>query len=367
MSDSAPATASPAKPAPNRKRLRLIAGGVILVAILAAAGWYALHAGIQSTDDAQIEADVIAVPSRVGGVVTKVDFDENQMVTAGAVLAEIDPVQYQAKLAAAEADLASAKAAADSAEANVSREIVSARAALTAASSARDTAQADLTRAKNLFGEHAISQQRLDTAQAQFDAADSNLAQARARLQAALASTTGDSGSSISHQAGHEAGTGVQAQIAQAEARVAAAQAARDLAATELSWTKITAPADGMASKKSVVAGQMVGPGQPIVMLVPTHVWVVANFKETQLAKIKPGQRAEITVDAYPGLKLHGKIESLSGATGARFSLLPAENATGNFTKVVQRVPVKIALDELPKDQVLRAGMSADVTVDVRR
>src|SRR5207248_1074488 len=156
------------KPAPNRNRLRLIAAGVIGLAILAAVGWYVMHLGVQSTDDAQVEADVIAVPSRVGGVVTKVDFAENQMVRAGDVLA-------------------------------------------------------------------------------------------------ALASTSGDSGSNISHQAGHEGAGAMPAQIAQAEARVAAAQAARDLAATELSWTKITAPAGGMASKKSVVAGQMVAPGQPVV------------------------------------------------------------------------------------------------------
>jgi membrane fusion protein (multidrug efflux system) len=148
---------------------------------------------------------------------------------------------------------------------------------------------------------------------------------------------------------------------------VEAAQAARDLAALDLSYSKIKAPRDGLASRKSVAVGQMLQAGQPICMIVPTDsVWVVANFKETQVGHMTPGQPAEISVDAFGGHELHGKVESISGGTGARFSLLPPENATGNFTKIVQRIPVRIQLDQPPANAVLRAGMSADVTVNVR-
>jgi membrane fusion protein (multidrug efflux system) len=166
----------------------------------------------------------------------------------------------------------------------------------------------------------------------------------------------------------------VDAQIAQARARAAlaharveSAQAARNLAALDLSYTKIVAPRDGIAARKTVSAGQMLQPGQPVCMLVATDaVWVVANFKETQVGRMRPGQPAEVSVDAYRGLELRGKIESISGGTGSRFALLPPENATGNFTKVVQRIPVRVQLVDPPADKVLRAGMSVEVTVNVR-
>ena len=350
------------KPAPKR-RLRIIVGSVLVVLLVCLGAWWLMHLGQESTDDAQVDSDVVAVPARVGGVVEKVDFQENQVVAAGAVLAEIDPVLYEKKLAAADAQLADAKAAADKVEATVSTGIVSARAAVSAATSARDTASADLDRAKNLYAEHAITKVRLDAAQEAFDAADASLTQAKARYEAAIASVKGDE---IAKQSGGGTAAPVLTEVAQAESHVQAAQAARDEAATELSWTKIVAPVEGIASKKTIVAGQMVQPGQPVVMIVPTHVWVTANFKETQLSSMKPGQSVEVSIDAYPGLKLHGHVESVSGATGARFSLLPPDNATGNFTKVVQRVPVRISIDDLPGDRVLRPGMSADVTVYVK-
>jgi membrane fusion protein (multidrug efflux system) len=167
----------------------------------------------------------------------------------------------------------------------------------------------------------------------------------------------------------------VGSQIAQASARAKAAaaraensKAALALAQLDLDHTKIRAPRDGLASKKSVVVGQMLSVGQPVVQIVPTNdLWVTANFKETQINKMRDGQSTEIDVDAYAGMKLHGTVQSFSGATGARFSLLPPENATGNFTKVVQRVPVRIHLDSIPEDRVLRPGMSVEVTVDTRK
>jgi membrane fusion protein (multidrug efflux system) len=147
---------------------------------------------------------------------------------------------------------------------------------------------------------------------------------------------------------------------------VATARAARDLAAVELSYTKVLAPHDGMISKKSVAEGQALGAGQTVAQLVTPGVWVTANFKETQLGKLHPGQHAKFSVDAYPSLEFAGEVESLSAATGSRFTLLPPDNASGNFTKVVQRVPVRVHVSSVPGKVVLRPGMSVDLSVDVR-
>src|SRR5262249_10032849 len=251
-------------------------------------------------------------------------------------------------------------------------EIQQARAAVESATAQRKMTQQDLERAKKLFDERAMPKQRLDAAQAAFDAADANLSQARARLDAAQAERAAAMSRISEAQARVGQSSAVDAPVARARAalahaRVEAAQAQRDLAALDLSYTKITAPREGLASKKNIAAGQMLQAGQPVCFVVPTEdVWVVANFKETQVGRMKPGQPAQISVDAY-GIELRGKVQSISGGTGARFSLLPAENATGNFTKVVQRIPVRIQIDSPPKDVVLRAGMSADVTVDVRK
>ncbi|GAC1523095.1 MAG: hypothetical protein NVS3B10_23170 [Polyangiales bacterium] len=146
------------------------------------------------------------------------------------------------------------------------------------------------------------------------------------------------------------------------------AQASRDLAALDLQYTRIVAPRAGIASRKTALVGQMLAPGQPVMMIVPTaEAWITANFKETQLEKMRLGQSVEIAIDAFPGKTLHGVVESFSGATGARFSLLPPDNSTGNYTKVVQRIPVRIKLDAAPADVPLRPGMSADVSVDTRK
>ncbi len=386
----------------KKKPVRLIALGVLGVGALGVAAWYAVHAGLESTDDAQVEADVVAVPARVGGQVLKVLFAENQKVAPGDVLVELDPATLTAKLAEAEADLASAKAAADAADAEVEvigatargqksmaeaslqganigvtssvDEVAQADAQVQVAAAARQQAESDLTRTRSLVESSALPKQQLDSAQTAFDAAAANLAQARAH-QAVVRSSTAQARSRIQEaKARLGQSSAVEAQIAQARARAAAArarvatsQAARDLSALDLSYTKVVAPREGVASKKSVTAGQMLSMGQPITMVVPTHdVWITANFKETQLAKMRAGQPVDIAIDAYPGLVLHGEVESFSAATGSRFSLLPPENATGNFTKVVQRVPVRVHLKDLPADRTLRPGMSADVTVDTR-
>ena len=387
----------------RRRPTRLIAAGVLALACLGVAARYIQTAGLETTDDAQIEADVVAVPSLTSGPVLRVLFAENQLVKSGDLLVEIDPAPAAARLAQADAELASARAAAEGANAQIAiveatargqksaadaslqgaavgatasaDEIQQAAAQVSAATSARELAQSDLERVRQLYASAALPKQQLDAAQSAFDTANANLEQAKAHQGFVNASHTQAYARIQEARARVGQASPVEAQIRealaraqQAEARVETAKAARDLAALELAHTKIVAPRDGIASKKTAVVGQMLVPGQPVVQIVPiADVWVTANFKETQLDKMRVGQTATIEVDAYPNLQLHGVVESVSGATGARFSLLPPENATGNFTKVVQRVPVRIRFEQLPSSTPLRTGLSAYVTVDTRK
>jgi membrane fusion protein, multidrug efflux system len=401
---STEAQEAPAEAAPSKAgRIRAIALGVLAVAALGVVGWYVLHNGLEDTDDAQLDADVVSVPARIGGVVTKVLFVENQRVKAGDVLVELDPAQPQARLNEAEAQLAADTAAAEAADSEVAiiratatgqkgaaeaslrgssvaatatgDQIAQADAQVRQAVVAHEQAKTDLDRVKQLFGQGAIPRQQLDDAQSRFDATEASLNQAKAQQSFVHAGVAQAQSRVAEASARVNQSAAVDSQIAQARAQAAekhakaeTSKAARDLAALDLSYTKIVAPRDGLASKKSVLVGQMIAAGQPVVQVVPVQdLWVTANFKETQLNKMRVGQPVDVDVDAYSGLKLRGTIESFSGATGARFSLLPPENATGNFTKVVQRVPVRIRIDGVPQDRPLRPGMSAEVTVDTRK
>jgi membrane fusion protein (multidrug efflux system) len=397
------AAAAGEKAAPKKNQVRLIALGVLAVGVAGVVGWYVLHAGLESTDDAQADADVVSVPSLSANVVTKVSFSENQVVKAGDVLVELDARQPNARLVEAQAQVATAKAAADAADAEVgvvratvhgqksaaeaslqgasvsaittSDEIAQADAEVAATAASVEQARIDLERQKKLFADNATPRQELDRAQTSFDAASARRAQAIAH-QAVVHARTAQARATVEEaRARVGQNSAVDEQIAQAEAKAAEAQARvqaavaqRDLAAIEVERTRVYAPRDGVASKKAVVEGQLLSVGQTVATIVPTsEIWITANFKETQLDKMRVGQPAEVSIDAYSGLTLHGEVESMSGATGARFSLLPPENATGNFTKVVQRVPVRIRVKDLPSDRSLRPGMSADVTVDTRK
>ncbi|MEA2337667.1 MAG: rane fusion protein multidrug efflux system [Thermoanaerobaculia bacterium] len=387
----------PAIESSKAKRLYLILGGVVLLLLIGYGIYAMLSSGKAATDDAQVAADIVPVAARVAGQVTAVYIAENQPVHAGQVLADLDPADAQVKVAQAEGDLQTAQAQAADADSRTAVTSATARGALTSAQGALQSsresvdssaaainearaaverasanaqkARLDFQRAEELGGKGDISRSQVDAARAAHESADADLAQARARLigaensrQAAQANVQTAQGRVQQSAPVQEQISGAQAQARLAHARVATAEAALRAAQLNLSYTKITAPRDGIASKLAVHAGSYVTAGMPIVQLVPRTTYVMANFKETQMTNMRPGQRATIRIDALGRRDFEGKVESLSGGTGASFSLLPPDNASGNFVKVVQRVPVRISWSGPPADQV-PVGSSAEVTV----
>ena len=312
----------------------------------------------QSTDNAQVDGHIVPVLAKVGGYVKTVNVSENDHVNAGQLLVQLDDADYRVRLQQAQADLAAAEATsggggfsgqAQSQVQSAAGQRATLDAQIGAAKANADKADADLARARELAGKLIISRQQLDAAQATAAVARANLL--AAQRQAAAAGGTVNTA---------EAGVRV------ASARTMAARAAAENAQLQLDYTRITAPASGEVSRKQVEVGQLVSPGQPLLSIVAdTGVWVTANFKETQLATIRPGQPVEFEIDAYGGCVGEGKVASVSGATGAKFALLPPDNATGNFTKVVQRVPVRIAVTKpCSGNHPLRPGLSANVHVN---
>jgi membrane fusion protein (multidrug efflux system) len=309
----------------------------------------------ESTDNAQVDGHIVPVLAKVGGYVKTVNVSENDHVNAGQLLVQLDDADYQVRLQQAQADLAAAEATsggsgqAQSQVQSAAGQRATLDAQIGAARANANKADADLARAKELASKLIISNQQLDAAQATAAVAHANLL--AAERQAAAAGGTVNTA---------EAGVRV------ASARTLAARAAAENAQLQLDYTRITAPASGEVSRKQVEVGQLVAPGQPLLSIVAdTGIWVTANFKETQLATIRPGQPVEFEIDAYGGCVGEGKVASVSGATGAKFALLPPDNATGNFTKVVQRVPVRIAVTKpCSGNHALRPGLSANVHVN---
>jgi membrane fusion protein (multidrug efflux system) len=336
--EAAPAAGRPPRPAPvanpggNKRTIFIIMGVVLLGLVAVGVRRWIYGLSHVSTDNAQVDGHIIPILPKVGGYVIDVRTDENRSVKAGDTIVLLDDRDYKARLAQAEADLAVALAGVS----NRAR-VGQAEAEVAQAQANAEKAHADLDRIKPLAEKDIVPKQALDAAEAAARAADAALAAAQAALLGA-------------------------------DARVAAARAARDQAALNLSYTRITAPSEGVVSKKSVELGQLVQPGQPLMSEVPlSDVWVTANLKETQTADVTPGDPVDFTVDAYGGRHFSGQVESLAPATGARFSLLPPDNATGNFTKVVQRIPVRIRLaGKNDPARPLRPGMSVNVTITTK-
>ncbi|HXN81679.1 MAG TPA: HlyD family secretion protein [Myxococcales bacterium] len=391
-----------AAPAAKRPKARLVFVGLAAAAALVALGAMLLGRGKEGTDDAQVEGRVVNVSSRVGGIpVLRVLVQDNQQVKAGDLLVELDSRDLQAKLLGARADVAAAKAALATAqtqlsltEANVAAilrqarggytqassgvsatraSLLQARADVAAAEAQARLAEADLRRARQLFEQKVSPQAELDAREARAEAARAALDQARAHLtstEANLSVSAGGvevaSGRLSAAQTAPQQIAAAQAAVDAAEARLQQSEAAAQIAELNLSYTQVRAPVAGVVSRRTVEQGQLVTAERPLLALVPLDdVWIVANFKEDQIGDMKPGQRARVRIDAFGRRDFYGKVDSIAGASGARFALLPPDNSSGNFVKVVQRVPVLIRLDQ-PSGVQLRPGLSADAVVYIR-
>lgn len=349
-------------------RMKFVFGGFILVIVVGAIFFFT-GGGTESTDNAQLDADIVPIRASVGGYVKEVHFEDNQMVKKGDLLVTIDDTEYKAKVAQAEAALANAQANLSAVRSNAAASNDNATAAIFSTETTQESiksAQAklnktkeDYKRIKNMYSAKAATQADMDNVSAELEVAQAQYDMAQKQFKASQSQSAG-----VRSQA-----LGQQSMISLAEALVRQREAELKLAVTQLDYTTIEAPCDGIVSKRSIEAGQYISIGSPLCSVIDnTTLWISANFKETQLQHMKIGQAVEIKIDAYPDMKLKGKLNSFVGATGAKFSLLPPDNSTGNFVKIVQRVPVKISIDHLTKAQLkaLFPGLSAYVTVKTK-
>jgi membrane fusion protein (multidrug efflux system) len=387
---------------------------VIVAAVIGAGVWYWATSGHESTDDAQVDAHVTPISARVGGTIQKLPVGDNQPVEAGTVLVALDPRDYEVAVAKARAELADAEATAIAAHSNVpitsatasgnvataqgsvsqahagieqaEKELDQAKARLAVAQARQREVEANATKAardverlRGLLAKDEVAQQQfdatvaaadaqraaVDSAKAQVVEADAGIRVAESRLVQMRAGEQQARAGLKSAQTAPEQVAAMRARASSAEARVQQAKATLQQAELNLQYAVIKAPVSGTVSRKTAEVGQVVQPGQPLMALIALDtIWVTANFKETQLRDMRQGQMAIVAVDAYGGRQYTGKVQSIAAATGARFSLLPPENATGNYVKVVQRVPVKIVLDAgQDPEHLLRPGMSVTPTV----
>lgn len=359
-SRSAPTPVEEPPKSSKKKFVLPIVGILVLFALYWAFNTWNYGRAHESTDNAAVDGHLVPVLAKASGYVLRVTVSDNDQVKTDSALVMIDPAEYKVKLAQAEADLAAARATAGGAGSNgqaqaAVEQATGQRSSLDAqigAARANETkAKQDLARMQELADKQVVSRMQLDAAKAAAEAASANVVALQRQTSAASGTI-----------AGAEAG------VRLADARLQAAQAARDNAALQLSYTKVPAPASGIVSRKQVEPGQLVQVGQPLLTIVAdTGVYITANMKETQLSDIRVGQPVEVEVDAYGSQTVYGCVESLSAATGSKFALLPPDNATGNFTKVVQRVPIKIKVTKgLGATEPLRPGMSVTAHVDVK-
>ena len=373
--------------ATRRRRLKVF-GGLLLVSALGAGAYWIANHNYQTTDDAFVEADVVQLAPQIGGIVAAVAFTDNQTVEKGQILLQIDPRDAETQVAAAKATLQVAAAQRDAAEADLTlarattgaavdearhlveqlhRQVAEARQQADAAEADAQRAASDVKRYQELSVQAVASRQRLEQAVADARATNS-------RWKAAMTAVTALESQHSQMEARLRDAEAAPQRIAQKEAQLANAaaqieQAAANLRAAELalSYTTVAAPQSGRMAMRAVNAGDVVQKGQVLGQLVVYPPWVVANFKETQLDRMVPGQSVSIAVDALGGRRLKGTVDSLMAGTGARFALLPPENATGNYVKVVQRIPVKIVFSETDPALLRRLapGMSVEPEVDL--
>lgn len=338
------------------RRRGVVTGGAILLCALAAlvALWWWHESGIETTDDAYIEAHIVNVSPQVAGQVIQVHVEDNQLVHGGQALVQIDPAPYRIALEQALATKRQAETALGQAQAGVSvaqASLAQAKADLASTTATELRAQQDFKRYQFLrrVNPRAVARTTVDQVIATAHSAAAELRAARQRVQSAEAQV----------KSAQAAVAGARAGIATAQARVAQAR-------LDLGYTTVTALVAGHIANRSVAVGTYVAPGQQMMAIVPLHLWVRANFKETMIPELKPGQRVSIHIDACPQARATGHVISIQRGAGQAFELLPPENATGNFIKIVQRVPVRISLDSASADCVLGPGMSVEPTVEVR-
>jgi membrane fusion protein (multidrug efflux system) len=335
----ATAPQNPRPPEPHKRSARpfIILGGVLSLVAIAALIYWLLNRNYETTDDAQIDGNIYQISPRIAGQVEQVLVTDNQHVEKGQILVTLDPRDAQVTLAKAKADLEQSQAQLDEANANATQQTAN----VEVAAANLDQAQQDYRRYASI-NQHAISQQQLDSATA-------SIRGAKAKFDAA------------------------QAQAASAQASIAAAQAQLDASKVELqnaqlqlSYTTITAPAAGHVSERTVRNGDVEAIGAGLMAIVGDQIWVIANYKETQLGGIHPGNPATITIDSVPGITFKAHVDSIQSGTGAVFSLLPAQNATGNYVKIIQRVPVKIDIDDNRiQNYQLAPGMSVNPSITI--
>ncbi|MDE1941991.1 MAG: HlyD family secretion protein [Betaproteobacteria bacterium] len=374
-----------APPAPARPWIRKAAMAGAALVVLGFFMLWLLTRNQETTDDAFIEANIVQISPHVAGYVLHVQVNDNQVVKAGDVLAEIDPRDYQLRVQQAEAALAGALARHGAASQDVSVVTTTSQALINQAQSALESSRAlraqadaqvaaaeaqaqlahsDLARYQALFSKDEISRQRLDQAVTADRAAAAQLDAARRGAGSAAAQVSQAQAKLAEARSGPRQVALKEAQEQGGKASVAEAQAALDQARLDLSYTRLVAPVDGRVARRTLYQGQLVQPGTSVMAIVYGNPWVVANFKETQLRRMHIGQPVEVTVDAFPGKTFKAHVDSFQPGTGARFSLLPPENASGNYVKVVQRLPVKIVFDEKPDTLVrLAPGMSVEPKV----
>jgi len=348
-----------AKPSPLKNpRVRIILLILLAASVIGGVLWYVRYQSVgkfmQGTDDAYIQADAVTISPKVSGYVDKVFVADNQQVKAGTPLVQIDARDYRAQAAQVEAQIDVARANAEGVRAQIREQqaaIDKARSDLSAARSDAAFAHAEVVRYQPLAASGAETREKLSQLRNQARQADAQVAAANAALTSAT----------------RRVGT-LQAQVQQAQAQGEASRAQLDAAKVNVGATILRASIDGRVGDKTVRIGQYVQAGTRLMSIVPVaQIYIEANFKETQVGLMRVGQPVSIEVDALPGVEVHGRVESVSPGTGAQFSLLPPQNATGNFTKIVQRIPVRIAIDAGPETRkLLVPGMSVDVTVDTR-